>query len=149
MIIPLERFLPIVDKAGMPTLRLSSFLEELVRVGDSREIGATNEPAFENSWINFDSATTETAGFYIDNFDRVYLKGSVKAGASGTAIFTLPVNYRPPLKTFVSGDGVSTGGGSGDTNLRIEINTDGTVVPIFSGGGTSTRTSIDGISFRV
>ena len=39
MIIPLERFLPIVDKAGMPTLRLSSFLEELVRVEDSREIG--------------------------------------------------------------------------------------------------------------
>ena len=126
-------------------------LTGLFKPNSWREVDDTagKNPAFENSWVNYNAGTTETIAFYKDSLSRVWLKGSGSTGASGTAIFTLPEEYRPSLAMYFSGDGTSTGGGSGDTNLGVIINTDGTIVPTFAGGGTSSRTSIDGISWLV
>ena len=139
MIIALERFLPIVDKDGLPTLRASSFFEELVRVEDSHEVGATGEPAFQNSWVNFSPSDHETAGFYMDNFNRVWLKGLIKLG-SGT-IFTLPKGYRPSLNA-----NYSSIDGTGTPSARIQVYPTGDVRVL---SGNNSFISLDGMSFRV
>lgn len=53
-------------------------------------------PTLLNSWVNFGS-TYANAGYYKDPFGVVHLRGLVKNGtaAAGTAIFALPVGYRP------------------------------------------------------
>lgn len=61
-----------------------------------REIGATGQPAFENSWVNYDT-NNNSAAFRIDETGLVRVKGLVKNGtAINTTVFTLPVGYRPP-----------------------------------------------------
>jgi hypothetical protein len=49
---------------------------------------------FQNGWVNFDAGRTAQ---YRKNGDYVELRGVVKSGtvAYGTAMFTLPVGYRP------------------------------------------------------
>ena len=56
-------------------------------------------PTLLNSWVNFD-AVRNTAGYLIEPGGRVWIKGLVKNGTAvaGTAIFTLPVGYRPPFE---------------------------------------------------
>ena len=55
-------------------------------------IGATGEPAFQNSAHNFGSGFS-TAGFFKDREGIVHLKGTV--AETGGVIFTLPAGYRP------------------------------------------------------
>jgi len=75
---------------------LSKLWRTLGQVEEWHEIGTSGEPAFENSWVNF-SAADATAAFYKDPFGMVYVKGMVKTGTIGLAVFTLPVGYRPTL----------------------------------------------------
>jgi hypothetical protein len=58
-------------------------------------VGAAGEPAFQNSWVNYGGAE-EVVGFRKDPMGRVLLKGLAKSGTMPSAIFTLPVGYRPP-----------------------------------------------------
>lgn len=55
-------------------------------------------PAFQNSWVNFDSVNWDTAGFRKDSFGMVHIKGMVKSGTISATlpVFTLPLGYRPP-----------------------------------------------------
>ena len=93
-----------------------------------REVGATGQPAFANSWSNFGSGF-DTAGFYKDALGIVHLKGLVDgpAGAgtgSGTVAFTLPEGYRPAATVRTIGVGEASGG----TGVGvIDIATSGTV----------------------
>lgn len=57
--------------------------------------------AFAGTWVNF-GASYIPAGFYRSG-GRVYLSGLVKSGVVGTALFTLPVGYRPAPYGVVSG----------------------------------------------
>jgi hypothetical protein len=61
------------------------------------EIGVSGEPAFENSWVNFDAANEATAAFYKDALGIVHLKGVVKSGTVNARMFTLPDGYRPKV----------------------------------------------------
>jgi hypothetical protein len=100
-----------------------------------REIGATGNPVFAGSWVNF-GGSDSTAAFRRERGGIVRLKGTVKTG-SGT-IFTLPTGYRPAMITNV---GVyATGAG------RITIGTDGVVA---LADGTSTRVTLDGVTFVI
>lgn len=56
-------------------------------------VGATGEPAFENSWANR-GGSEETAAFRFTGPGVVAIRGSVAAGAQLTNIFTLPTKYR-------------------------------------------------------
>jgi len=60
------------------------------------EVGSAGEPAFTNSWVNY-AGGYDTAGFMIDPFGFVHLKGLVTNGTDNTSAFTLPAGYRPPL----------------------------------------------------
>jgi len=58
-------------------------------------VGAGGQPAFQNSWVNYDAAQVP-AQFMRDPFGFVHIEGIVKNGTSSTAvIFTLPPGYRP------------------------------------------------------
>ena len=53
-----------------------------------------NAPSLINSWVNYGGAY-DTAGYYIDPYGVVHLKGALKTGTSGTVAFVLPTGYRP------------------------------------------------------
>ena len=57
-------------------------------------------PTLLNSWVNFDVAINNSAGYYKDAFGIVHLRGLVKTGTVGLAIFALPVGYRPVKQSF-------------------------------------------------
>lgn len=104
-----------------------------------RQVGATGEPAFQNSWVNY-SAGYQTAAFYKDKSGRVHLRGLVKSGTDGTVIFTLPVGYRPEaisLHTTLSNNAVA----------RVDITSTGNVHPNATYSDPN-WISLDGISFR-
>jgi hypothetical protein len=105
-----------------------------------REVGAAGEPAFQNSWGNFGSGRT-TVGFFKDQQEIVYLKGSLFGGTGGVA-FTLPEGYRPNATLLVPA-------GSGDfTQTDLTIASTGAVT-VFCSGGCTGSVGLDGISFRV
>lgn len=71
-------------------------------------IGATGEPAFQNSWVN-DTAS----GFQVTQYrkvgDVVEVRGAVESGTATSTIFTLPVGYRPPDDLGFQGSSGATG----------------------------------------
>lgn len=88
---------------------------------DWHEIGATNEPAFQNSWVNY-AAGLVTAAFRKFPDGRVLIKGTIKNGSAiGTTFFTLPAGYRPGADmTFATDSGGAFG--------RFQVQADGDVV---------------------
>lgn len=78
-------------------------------------VGAGGEPPFQNLWVNFDaSATTYQRLRFRKAAGRVYVEGTIKSGANGTVIFTLPAGYRPPLHVqplYRQVNGVNDNGG--------------------------------------
>lgn len=101
------------------------------------EIGATGEPAFENSWANVGGADDETLAFRKDGFHHLHFKGYIDSGTitDGTTVFTLPTTHRPKKTARVGGMYVQ---GSAENSYQIEVNTDGTVtIRGVSGAGPS------------
>lgn len=89
-----------------------------------REVGATSQPAFQNSWANLPSGSgggTVTA-FFKDHLGLVHIKGIVTSGPPNQAIFTLPAGYRHadtnPWQGYVQTDG---------GQALVSIASDGTV----------------------
>ncbi len=68
-------------------------------------VGAGGEPAFAGAWVNFDARVVcfWRAG------DMVHLRGLAAGGVVGTAIFTLPVGYRPSVAGSVLHPVISNG----------------------------------------
>jgi len=57
-------------------------------------VGGSGEPAFLNSWVNYDATAWGGCAFRRIG-DVVYLAGLVKNGNTSLAIFNLPAGYRP------------------------------------------------------
>ena len=131
---------PLRDLADVQTNfdDLDGRVEGLGRRGAWHQIGAAGEPAFQNSWANYD---TRVCRFYKDAGQRVHLVGFLQSGSTGTVCFTLPAGYRP-VTGGTSGwlYAVVTNGGTGS----IEVRSDGTV-RVQSWG--STWVGLNGISF--
>ena len=118
---------------------LRRFTEAVAVIEEWRNVGETGNPAFKNSWANV-GGTTPPAGFYIDPYKVVHLRGNINTGSSGTVAFTLPAGYRPEYNTYrivYNNSGAS---------IYVQIQTDGDVIPTF---GAGTDAWLDGISFRV
>ena len=62
-----------------------------------RYVGATDQPAFQNSWGNL-GIGQERAAFRKDR-RRVHLGGVMFGGALDVTVFTLPAGYRPATAT--------------------------------------------------
>jgi hypothetical protein len=105
-----------------------------------RLIGATGEPAFKNSWVNFGS-TYGSAGYYKDGFGRVHLSGVIKSGTAASVAFTLPVGYRPANDCwFVVPEASQL------VVAQVDVQADGDVVVTVS--TSNSKVGLDGISFR-
>ena len=73
---------------------------------DSLKTKTTSEaritPTLQNLWLNFSLTGWDTAKYYKDWTNRVYIKWLVRAWTMWTCIFTLPVWYRPILQQMFS-----------------------------------------------
>lgn len=125
-------------------IRAEQIIGNFTHVEPWREVGSADNPSFESSWVNFGSVYN-TAAFYKDMQGVVHLKGLVKNGTVGSAetVFTLPEGYRPPARYLF--DAVSESGGS-VIQSRIDIGTDGRIIPVVGG---NTFLSLDSIAFRL
>jgi hypothetical protein len=121
------------------------YTNPLVTMDSWHAVGATGEPAFQNSWVNFDGAapTGRYARFRRYPDGRVRMAGVVKTGASGTVAFTLPAGYRPPSSEAFS---VLSGGNAAG---QVVIGSDGTVLLQngASPSNVSTFVFLDGVEF--
>ncbi len=97
-------------------------------------------PTLLNSWVNYGSGFSDT-GYYKDSAGVVHIKGMVKNGTTtgGTAIFTLPVGYRPSQILIIPTVSNSAFG-------QLRINTNGNVE---FHSGSNAWFSLDNIAFRV
>lgn len=72
-------------------------------------VGAVGEPAFQNAWVNY-GGSYFGAAFKKDPLGKVQLRGMVKSGTIGAAIFTLPAGYRPVKDSYPVVNSVAPGG---------------------------------------
>lgn len=105
------------------------------------EVGGTDEPAFQNSWVNYGS-TLATCAYRKDNNGIVYLKGVIKSGVVGQYIFTLPVGYRPPKNEHFS---MYSDNSSVEVVASIIVGSDGNVR---ANVGHNNLFSLSGASFK-
>lgn len=95
-------------------------------------------PALLNGWVNFGGYQPVT--YFKDELGWVHLTGLVKSGTMATAIFTLPVGYRPALERRFA-----TVSNATSTPSAINIGSDGGVVASLGG---NTWFSLEGFSFK-
>jgi hypothetical protein len=95
-------------------------------------------PSLLNAWVNYASGYNP-AGYFLDKSGIVHLRGLVRSGTVGAAIFTLPAGYRPPFRELhmVMSNGAVA---------RCDVLVDGSVTAVT---GSNAWFSLDGITFRV
>jgi hypothetical protein len=104
---------------------------ELPRAGD------WIAPTLLNSWVNFGGGFNN-AGYYKDPFGVVRLRGMVKSGVVGNAVFNLPAGYRPANEElFVAISNGALG--------RVDVYPSGDVGAT---SGSNAWFSLDGLTFR-
>lgn len=107
--------------------------------------------SFANSWVNYDAAAFNAAGYYRDAFGLIHLQGLVKDGTVSTdfalgRIFTLGTGNRPAREQVYS---CAAFDGADFIQCSVRVIPDGRVVA-YAGmtGGTGKWISLDGLSFR-
>jgi hypothetical protein len=132
---PKELFSRIREKLEIDSPRL--LISELSGTkGEAwREVGATGQPAFQNSWVN--AAGGETAAFYKDALGIVHLKGFIGSGTINAVAFTLPEGYRPAANLQFAAPSNSAFG-------YFDVQSDGDVLPVV---GNNTWFALN-VSFR-
>jgi hypothetical protein len=114
-------------------IHLDNSLREWHNVGD------LNEPIFNWYWVNYDTTNFNAAGFMIDEFGIVHLRGLISTGTIGQPAFTLPEGYRPLRHCIFPG--ISIGAFAA---IRVEPN--GTVRVV---SGNNAWVSLEGITFSI
>lgn len=100
-----------------------------------------NAPTLANSWVYYGSPYS-TPGYFKDANGIVHVRGVVKSGTVGSAIFTLPAGYCPEFRLMYPTASFSI---SADAYGRVDVDTNGNVLPI---AGTNSYFSMDVIKFR-
>ena len=120
-----------------PTVKIETY--QLPSLDKKHVVGATGEPAFQNSWVPYASGF-DPPFFYKDNEQRVWLQGLIKSGTVPGVVFTLPIGYRPlgGQQVFV----VISNGALG----RVDVLASGDV---YVNTGNAGYVSLAGISFRI
>jgi hypothetical protein len=103
-------------------------------------IGAAGEPGFQNGWAAYPGHTPPAFRRMPDG--TVQLRGFLRSGTMSTAMFTLPIGYRP--KTYVNVMSSASYSAPNYVTGYIQIYPDGTVI---ANSGTNSQQSIDSIFF--
>jgi microcystin-dependent protein len=108
-------------------------------------VGALGEPAFQNSWANYDAPAVNDRGvrFRKDPFGRVSVFGCVKSGASGSVIFTLPVGYRPVMSSVSLAANCS----GGEATVGVDLNGSVYLSNNTAGSSVTPYAFVDGLEF--
>lgn len=86
------------------------------------EVGAGGAPAFQNGWANYGGGFS-TAAYFKDACGIVHVKGVVASGTWADTIFTLPVGYRPTLRSIFAACS-----GDGTVPARVDVDASGNVI---------------------
>lgn len=73
---------------------IALFLDQMEVAEPWREIGASGNPSYENSW----STNGFVAAFRKNALGDVQIRGNIASGTIGQTAFTLPDGYRPPVQ---------------------------------------------------
>lgn len=101
--------------------------------------GTWQAPSLNAPWTNYGETFANAA--YRKDGNRVQLRGLVKAGASGSVIFTLPAGFRP------SAQQIYVANCDAATPARVDIRSNGEVIVSQSPTGTLGELSLDGVAF--
>lgn len=99
-----------------------------------RVVGSESDPTFENSWVNYSTATG-VLRFLKDPLGVVHINGVVKTGTPPSVVFTLPPGYRPPQDLYFASIA------SGPAVAQIDVASTGTV-SVTSGSATWTAINL-------
>lgn len=77
----------------------ASELTLIRRAGKDFDQVSATAPTLENSWVDSGGAS-EVAGYWVDLSGNVHLRGMVKNGTIGAAIFTMDAGSRPAASEF-------------------------------------------------
>jgi hypothetical protein len=139
--------LTLPDETRQKVERLTERVEHGIAYSTFHEwhvIGAAGEPAFQNSWTNYNLTAYPAAAFWKDSSGIVHLRGLVMSGGLNT-IFGLPAGYRigPNISIGTRANifGVHAGGAEG----RIDIYNTGAVL---LAAGSTGYVALSGICFR-
>lgn len=104
-------------------------------------VGNSGEPAFQNGWVAL-GGNEPPPRFFKDPHGIVHLEGAVKNGTNDSAIFTLPVGYRPAYTL----NGLTARNGSTGAINGFHVGQDGQVMTLNM--GANGNVAFDGINFR-
>ena len=114
-----------VDDGGSDVSMTTTGLNALSAGEPWHYVGATGEPAFQNSWAN--SPGMPALAFRIRETGIVDLQGVLVDGADSTTVFTLPEGYRPSQFVMVPAVSVTP------SAAYFTIDTDGDVTCSYNG----------------
>lgn len=120
-------------------------LHKYVKIEAWHEVGASGEPAFQNSWANVGGSNDETLGYRLEGNRKLHLKGYIDSGTTtdGTVIFTLPSDYRP-IKEIRTPTSYTQGGAEHFCEVEILTNGDVTIYGVSGGApALSLHTIVD------
>jgi hypothetical protein len=105
-------------------------------------VGATNEPAFQNSWVN-NGGGARTAKYRRTLDQCIELEGLIASGASASVAFTLPVGFRPSSTVNIPCGADAENG----KVARLLISTTGDVEILYNAGAA--YVILTGVRFRI
>lgn len=114
-----------------PSWTFLSFSGE--EIEDFHIVGASGEPAFQNSWVAHSSADhkprfRKTADGFVE------MRGLIVSGTDSSTAFTLPVGYRPGGTSTLMYAAMAALTGSGAPQAcRLDVDQNGNVVPYIAG----------------
>ena len=109
-------------------------------VPDFNKVGSQGAAPFTNAWASWGPPYYDV-GYWLDPFNQVHLRGTLKSGTVGSSAFTLPPGFRPAR---AAGPFIVLSNG---TTGRVDIGTDGTVTP--NAPSNNASVVLDGIYFRL
>jgi hypothetical protein len=86
-----------------------------------------------NGWENYDIGNIDPVCYRITEAGNVMLKGTIRSGINGMAALILPKGMRPAKKLIRSG--MSHAGSGSEVSGRIDVDSDGKIVPKEGSGG--------------
>lgn len=112
--------------------RIADLFNQLNTEDPWHQIGATGEPAFQNSWQNWTGGGAYAPARFRRVLDVVQVQGLIEAGTIASTIFTLPTGYRPSKRLIFIGHATT-----GHARLDVDPNGNYEIAAVHNGGSNA------------